>query len=76
MMMDACKYYLGANLQKVMYHLLCAVVGDGILRNSLYSPFLVVMFAGSYELIVDYFNVLYLYFTKKFFVSYISFLLC
>ena len=56
---SVCKYYLGANLQKVMYHLLCVVVGDGILRNSLYSPILVVMFAGSFELIFDYFNVLY-----------------
>jgi len=56
---SVCKYYLGKNLQKIMYHLLCAVVGEGILRNSLYFPILVVMFAGSFELIVEYFNVLY-----------------
>jgi len=58
---SVCKYYLGENLQKVICHLLCAVVGDGILRNSLSSPILVVMFASSFELIVDYFYVLYFY---------------
>jgi len=89
---SVCKYYLGANLQKVMYHLLCAVVGDGILRNSFYSPILwwcllavlnwvliiliYCLLAVLNWLLIILMYCIFVYFTKKFYVSYISFLLC
>jgi hypothetical protein len=74
---SVCKYYLGANLQKLMYNLLCAVVWDGILRNSVYSPILVVMFAGSLNwMLIILMYCIFVYFTKRFYLSYISFLLC
>jgi hypothetical protein len=74
---SVCKYYLGANLQKVMYHLLCAVVGDGILRNSLYSLFLWwCLLAVLNWLLIILMYCIFAYFTKRFYVSYISFLPC
>ena len=89
---SVCKCYLGANLQKVMYHLLCVVVGDGILINSLYCPilwwcllavlnwvFIILMYcwlAVLNWLLIILMYCIFVYFAKRFYVLYISFLPC